>query len=123
MAKSNKDFSILENDSIDETLVSAILISLFTDKRVTEDETDQSDKRGYWGDEDLGSKLWLLDRENISDSTRTKAKEYTEEALQWLTEDGEVTSLNIETSYVNSHLIIKIHSLGLAIDYTDQKIL
>ncbi len=118
-----KDISILENDSVDETLVSAILISLFTDKRVTEDETDEDDKRGYWGDENLGSKLWLLDRENISNSTRIKAKEYTEEALLWLTEDGEVSSLNIETSYVNSHLIIKINSMGLAIDYTDQKIL
>ncbi len=118
-----KDISILENDSLDETLTSAILISLFTDKRVTEDETDEDDKRGYWGDENLGSKLWLLDRENISESTRTKAKEYTEEALQWLIEDSEIKDLKIETSYVNSHLIIKINALGLSIDYTDQKIL
>jgi phage gp46-like protein len=35
-----------------------------------------------------GSRLWLLARQNVTARTIQRAKEYTEEALQWMVDDG-----------------------------------
>ncbi len=117
------DISILETDTLDSGIPTAILISLFSDLRATEDETDELDKRGYWGDERLGSKLWLLDRSKGNSETLTKAKQYSEEALAWLVEDGLLDRIDILTYYHRASLIIEIRSIGLRIDYTRKKIL
>lgn len=82
----------------DQGMRTAILISLFTDARADDgDPLPQAgaERRGWWGDGDIGSKLWLLKRAKITNETLLTAQQYCEEALQWLVDDGAVQSLSI----------------------------
>ncbi len=95
----------------DETLETAVVISLFTDRRA--DLTDplpfnETFRRGWWGDsyaeiqgDQIGSHLWLLQREKTTQDTLNRAKEYSLEALAWLTEDGIAESVQVNTSWAN----------------------
>lgn len=83
--------------ALDDGLETAILISLFTDRRTDDPESVPSgdgDARGWWGDavpvtegDLIGSRLWLLSREKQGPSVLRRAEEYAREALQWLIED------------------------------------
>ena len=84
-------------------LQNAITVSLFTDARCASDELPQgeTDQRGYWGDielpegESLGSKLWTLKRKKVTQQTIGRVRDYAEEALQWLVNDGHLQSVNV----------------------------
>ena len=89
----------------DETLETAILISLFTDERVTVEELPlgQTDKRGYWGDlypvkpgDKIGSKLWTLERTKSNTSVLAAIESRISEALEWLIDDGAAASVSVE---------------------------
>lgn len=108
----------------DAGLETAVAISLFTDRRVTDDELPlgETDRRGWWGDmfpdldgDQIGSKLWLLEREKITDDTLNRAQEYAEEALAWLIEDGVAESVTVEASVGSSD------RLDLAVSITRPK--
>lgn len=82
----------------DAGLETAVIISLFTDKRAAEDDelpATETDRRGWWGnllqdaddDAEIGSKLWLLRREKQMDSVVRRAEGYARESLQWLLRD------------------------------------
>lgn len=81
----------------------AVIISLFTWRRAEEsDPVDDAEKHGWWGDsypeyadDRIGSRLWLLRRRSLTAQTLFDAKRYAEEALQWLIDDGHVTSVNV----------------------------
>ncbi|TBV76885.1 phage GP46 family protein [Pseudoxanthomonas winnipegensis] len=92
----------------DDGLQSAVIVSLFTDRRAGDDDTlpDGSDRRGWWGDsvadetgDQIGSRLWLLRREKASDQTLQRAQQYAREALQWLADDGVVKRVDITAEY------------------------
>jgi len=104
--------------SWEDTLPSAVIISLLTDRRADPDDVlpfdDQSgliagDRRGWCGDalsdDRIGSRLWLLAREKHgadqatspkSEETRRRAIDYAREALQWLVSDGEVAAIDVD---------------------------
>lgn len=89
------DINILSYDvERDPGLETAILISLFTDRRAdTEDVLPDvtNDRRGWWGDTDtdkIGSKFWLLERAKLTPDILAKVNEYAREALQWMKDDG-----------------------------------
>ena len=101
---------LIQNDlAQDEGLETAVIISLFSDHRVTREEAarDDTDLRGWWADsvdplvetDSIGSKLWLLSREKSTDETLSRARQYCEEALQWLLDESVADSLTVETSY------------------------
>lgn len=101
------DFGFEDNDlEHDDGLETAVLISLFSDRRANDDDElpDPSrGKRGWWGDlvsgiEDdlLGSKLWLLERNKTTEETLVKAKQYILEALQWMIDDGITKKIAVE---------------------------
>jgi phage gp46-like protein len=79
-------------------LRTALLISLFTDRRVEDDDLPAEfagDRRGWWGDvsppvaEDrIGSRLWLLARGRRSAETVRLARDYALEAVAWIEADG-----------------------------------
>jgi phage gp46-like protein len=75
-------------------LVTAVLISLFTERQAEADD-GEADRRGWWADPQLGSRLWLLRRAKRTEETRRLAEQYSAEALQWLIDDGVVGSFNI----------------------------
>ncbi|MES2685735.1 MAG: phage GP46 family protein [Pseudomonadota bacterium] len=75
-------------------LSTAVMLSLFTDRRANDDDTlpDGTDPRGWWADamdgQRIGSRLWLLESARSLPETFRLAGEYAEEALQWLVDDG-----------------------------------
>lgn len=81
----------------DNGLLTAIIISLFTDYRAGRDDPlpdPGADRRGFWGDTlsrnagfELGSKLWLLSRSKQLPSVLVTARDYADQALAWLRED------------------------------------
>lgn len=88
------------------TLDSAIIMSLFTNRRA--DDGDrlpdyEYSKMGWWSDtynnEQIGSRLWLLHREKCTKETLNRAIEYCKESLAWLTEDGVAKSVKLEVEY------------------------
>ena len=96
----------------DDGLWTAIVISLFTDRRVEEGELPpgHTDRRGWWADlleEDdrIGSRLWLLRRERASDEVAARAAGYAEEALAWMVEDGVLTAVAASASWPDDELL------------------
>lgn len=93
----------------DEGLETAVAISLFTNRRVGDEELPDlaTSKEGWWGDtfpevdlDRIGSRLWTLDREKRVIETLRKAEDYAREALNWLLEDGVASSIEVEASFV-----------------------
>lgn len=91
--------SVLASGSDLET---AVLISLFTDRRADPDDAipdGSGDPRGWWGDlyeaTPIGSKLWLLDRAKKTEATRQRAQDYIEAALAWLIDDGIAAAVRV----------------------------
>ncbi len=84
-------------------LENAVIISLFTWARASKNEVgENSPQFGWWGDkidEDsnykIGSKLYLLKREKITDETIALVKDYAKSALQWLVDDGVASSVDV----------------------------
>lgn len=81
----------------------SVTISLFTWRRAgPDDPLDDDDRKGWWADcvptvagDQIGSRLWLLQRRTITQDTLRDAKEYAEEALRWMTEDGVVSAVTV----------------------------
>lgn len=123
----------LENLSLvqDDTLKTAVVLSLFIDRRAEADDElpdNTGNRRGWWADtyadvldDRIGSRLWLLSREKQLPSVLARAKEYAEEALAWLVEDGVAESVTVETWWVRMGvmgLLVKIFRPDApAIDY------
>lgn len=88
----------------DNQLHSAVLMQLFTNKRVPNDQTeyisDRINRGGWWGDAfapfEMGSLLWTLDRGAMNDATIGDAKRFAREALQPIIDQGAAASMSIE---------------------------
>ena len=105
--------SDIQDLTSDEGLETAVIISLFSDRRAKPDDPlpdpNNSDRRGWWGDlaspdvegDQIGSRLWLLERSKTLDFVLVQAKEYAQEALQWLIEDGVAARVVAETERQN----------------------
>ena len=112
-------FDVLLKDGdlvTDEGLESAIVLSLFIDRKAEADDvTDDDDKRGWWadgidGDDDLiGSRLWLLERSKTESSIPSSAELYAEEALEWMLEDGVAKSVTASARRIDKMLALEIH--------------
>lgn len=110
----------------DDGLVSAMIVSLFTDRRARTDDPlpyAGADRRGWWGDianddpaDEIGSRLWLLEREKMTVAVATRARDYVAEALAWMITDQVVRSVDVVTEIIP---ISDQHPLGaLAIAVT-----
>jgi len=86
------DGDLAKEDGFD----TAINLSLFTDKRASEDRiSDPSKRRGWLGNvaspvegRQLGSLLWLINQRKLIPETRNDAISYCTDALNWIVEDG-----------------------------------
>ncbi len=112
------DFDWLMNGAqlaADDGLKSAVIISLFTDRRAADGDvlpTDDSDRRGWFGDDyspvdgdQIGSHLWLLSREKQRATTLERARAYAAAALSWLKEDGIARSIEVQASWVRPEVL------------------
>lgn len=99
----------------DDGLETAVILSLFTDARASNDDPlpfGESDRRGWWADafpsvdrDRIGSRLWLLRREKQTQDTLNRAREYAEEALAWLIADGVARSVEVESFIVRNGVL------------------
>ena len=99
---------VIQDLEYDEGLETAVIISLFTDRRANFDDilpdSSNRDFRGWWGDlaspliegDQIGSRLWLLEREKTLKTVLVRAKQYAEEALQWMIEDRIATKIEVD---------------------------
>lgn len=91
----------------DDTLQTAVMLSLFTDARSDEsdDLEDGADPRGVWSDSVIGtfrptgSKRWLLRRSKQNNETLLKLIDYDTEALQWMIDSNLVSDIKISAKW------------------------
>ena len=125
------DIAIENGDLARETsLRTAVLLSLFTDRRATPEELARfggDDARGWWGDsiaevdgDQFGSKLWLLGREKVLPETLNRAREYARQALSWLVEDGVASEVRVEAAWLDD-LVERVPRGFLALGIEIQK--
>jgi phage gp46-like protein len=117
-ATGDADLSLIDSDlASDRGLLTAMLLSLFTDQRAQDDDVppsgDPNDRRGWWADEfsdvegdRIGSRLWLLDRSTLSNETVLRARQYVLEAWQWLLDDKVASSLDVVIEKLRNGLVI-----------------
>lgn len=97
------DWSITSPGLTEDTgLETAVILSLFSDRRALKDDELPSgdDRRGWWADaysddegDFWGSRLWLLSRSKQTADVLRKTEEYANEALKWLVDDRVVKSV------------------------------
>ncbi|SOD42338.1 phage GP46 family protein [Nitrosovibrio sp. Nv4] len=104
----------------DDGLETAVILSLFTDRQaepadIIPDGT--TDQRGWWADafadvpaDKIGSRLWLLHREKQLQSVVNRAREYAQESLDWLVDDGVAKAVTVTAEVVRTGV------LGLSIE-------
>jgi phage gp46-like protein len=113
------DMSIAGDDlASEEGLRTAVLLSLFTDRRAESDDVlpaDDGDRRGWWGDELaavegdlLGSRLWLLDRSTRRVDVARRAEEFVREALAWMLEDRVAKRIDVEVTTGDNDLTLAV---------------
>ena len=107
----------------------AIITSLFTDARASDDEVPiKEQQRGWFGnlynvnqDRVLGSKLWLFSQSRNTNETANLIKNAAYNALKWLIEDGFLKDIQITTlkDFKKLTLNIKIITLENEINNYD----
>ncbi|VXC68432.1 conserved hypothetical protein [Pseudomonas sp. 8Z] len=108
----------------DDSLLTATIISLMSDRRARADDQlpeGGRDRRGFWGDawavvpgDQLGSRLWLLGREKELPETVRRAREYAEEGLAWMIKDGIAARVDVTASVPRRGMLglsVAIHKL------------
>lgn len=91
------------NFETDESLETALTISLFTNRRARAEDglSPSQDPFGWWGsayllpEGEIGSRLWLLGRSKTTVQALNRAKAWAEEALSWLVADGVAAAVTV----------------------------
>lgn len=110
-AKGSADFRFVSGDFVGENgLRTAVLLSLFTDRRADADE-NLSDPRGWWADAlpvvagDLfGSHLWLLARRKKTPDVLPEAESDSVIALRWMIDDKVVKGVSVVANFLPGKL-------------------
>ena len=118
--KGAADLSLIDDDlASDRGLVTAMILSLHTDRRAESDDKppsgDDRDRRGWWADafakvegDRIGSRLWLLDRSVRRNETALRAKEYALEAWSWMLEDRVASSIDVTVETTSNGLLFAV---------------
>lgn len=103
-----------------QPIETAILLCLFTDRRLPDEMADPTDfdRRGWHGDtfdldrnageRPMGSLLWTLDRAALSAGTARLAEHYAAEALQTLIDQRVVRSFDIAAEVDGQNAMLKL---------------
>lgn len=98
------DWSILAGDLVTgQDLATAYGISFFTDREAGDDDVipDASgDPRGWWGDDDLGSKFWMRERSAATADLPAIIEQDAQQAAQWLLDTGAVASHTFAAEWI-----------------------
>jgi phage gp46-like protein len=111
------DFEIANGDfKATYGLDSALLMSIYLDKRADKSEISRPElRRGWWGNlvnnfvnYEIGSKLWLLSQARKDNNTLNLVKTYAYDCLKWMIEDQIASKIDVSSSYQNESLILTI---------------
>ena len=110
------------DDGTGGDLTAAVLVSLFTDRRASDDFvlTDGTDnRRGCWTDsfedEPIGSRLWQLERSKRTQAVLLAARDACTQALAWLLRDQVATGVDVKTFWAGRW------TLGILVTITQAK--
>ena len=102
----------------DEGLETALLLSLFLDRRAEDDDqlpAEDGDLRGWWGNQFLdrrgdqyGSRIWLLSRAKKLPETARDAELYAREALAWLVDDRVLERFDVVAEVSDEMLALQV---------------
>jgi phage gp46-like protein len=98
---------------LEDTLQTAIILSLFSDRRATADDQlplNETDRRGWVGDEfmasdfdarpdPLGSRLWLCYSGKVTSDLLEAARFAAQESLDWLVRDGIASRVTVTAQW------------------------
>lgn len=103
----------LTDDGIeqDDSLLTAVIISIFTDKR--DPNAAPVDARGFWADDDIGSLRWTLSREKQTQDVLNRLIRFDADALRWLKKAGLVKAVSVTAAWVargvlNEHIVLTL---------------
>lgn len=94
----------IENGDFKTTagLESSLIVSLLTDARASDSQVSLPQQRRGWpgnvmsivSGRQLGGLLWLADQRRLTIATRNAVVDYAQKALEWMTEDGLLKTIN-----------------------------
>jgi len=115
---------------LEDTLSTAVIISLFTDRRAGRDDVlplNQTNRRGWVGDEFMGdgfdtrtdawgSMLWLCYVTKLTADVLERARFAAQEALAWMVRDGIASRVDVTAEWVGERLAVRptIYQAGQA---------
>lgn len=116
------DMQIANGDfAIGDDLSTAVLVSIFSDRRATDAELDAyavgttkpTTNRGIWIDtyrEDIqyGSGIWLLLRGKKLAETLSRVEEYAKESLDWMIADGVAETVTASAVFEGDRLLLTV---------------
>lgn len=82
-------------------LVEAALVTLHTDAPADEGDAvpDDETRRGYWGDtwrrRPFGTRLWVIQRQPLTDRTAAAVENALADGFAWMTEDDAASSVEV----------------------------
>ena len=96
------DFSLVDDGDIKtvDFFDTAILYSLFGERRASADEVVDAQRRRGWignGDFENGSKLWLYSQARLTRDTMNSVQDEAKKSLDWMVEDGLAVSIDDPT--------------------------
>jgi len=110
------DINVKDGDlEADGGLQTAVTISLFTERRVTDEQLPDlaTSKKGWWGDmfpdvdqDKIGSRLWTLERAKRTTETLRRYEDYSKEALEWMLEDGVASTISVAAIYDTNGFLV-----------------
>jgi phage gp46-like protein len=97
-------------------LETAILMSIFVDKRAAANEVPRVDlRRGWQGNKlsgydnyEIGSKLWLLFQSRNNQTTLNLINTYVVDCLSWLVVDNIATKIEVDSSFIPDGIQIDV---------------
>lgn len=106
---------------LEDSLQTAIILSLFTDRRAGQDDRlplGETDRRGWVGDEFMGSGfnrgsdawgsgLWLVYTGKVTGDMLEHARFAAQESLDWLVRDGIASRVTVTAQWVGDRLAVR----------------
>jgi len=116
------DMAIVNGDfGIGDDLQTAVLVSIFSDRRATDAELDAladgatkpTTNKGIWIDTyregiQYGSGIWLILRGKKLPETLSRAEEYAKESLTWMIADGVAQTVETSAAFEGDRMLLTV---------------
>lgn len=104
----------------EDFLDTALLMSLFAERRATSSESPNPElRRGWIGNEstpdfEIGSKLWLYEQARITRTILNGIETAISNGLQWFIDDGLAVRIDVSSALVNGAVTVSIDIFRLS---------